>query len=427
MRRFLLISPYFPPSPVIGVKRALNLVRHLPAQGWDPVVLAAPPEGSQRATDLQALVPASTVVSRRYGGPFLGPPAPSRSPSAARSAAESTDPRALRRKFLTPFDRYVWFTPFALAEAIRLVRRHRPEVIVVNADPWSGLLVGHLLHRATGLPWIADLRDPWSLHPHKMALRPAISRDVVRRCEEAFFRSAAKVVLNAESAWAAYVDAYAGRIPTGRFTYIRNAYDETIFEPCAASPPSRFTLSYFGSFKPFVHSTAILEGFARFVSAGALTPESARLQIVGGHVPDAELSRHGLEPYVDRRPSVPLTRAQHVLKASSALMLVVEPNTPLVPGKLYDYLASRRPIVAISDNAEVSGILRETGAGLAVPHGDSAGTAQALDDVFSGRFIVEPDETALRRYSAETQAARFAEVLNAAATRSPPDRARRQG
>jgi hypothetical protein len=421
MRRFLLISPYFPPSAVIGAKRPLNFVRHLPKLGWEPVVLAAPPEGSKLDTDLLSLVPPSTIVSRRYRGAIAERRGARRRPSKRAAAGSSTRTLEVRTSYLTPLDRFVWWTPTAVKEGLRLIREHKLEAIVVNADPWSGLLAGHLLHRMTKLPWIADMRDPWSLHESKMSLRPAPSREAVRRLEARFLRTTAKTVLNCESAYRAYVRAYSDRIESDRFTYIRNAFDESIYETGSEEKRTPFTLTYFGSFKPFVGAEPILSGFGRFLQQRKLGPTDARLRVIGGPVFPEELSRHGIAGHVDLEPALPLPSALRALRAADAVTCVVEPTTPLViPGKLYDYLAARRPILAISANDEVNQIIERTRSGIVARFEDPEDAALALGRLYDGTYAFNPDLDAIREFAAPAQAERFAAVLDDAVCRRAP-------
>lgn len=325
---------------------------------------------------------------------------------------------SVRMRYLTPLDRYVWATPSAIWEGLRLIRTYRPDAIVVNAQPWSALLVGHWLHGLTKLPWVADLRDPWSLHASKMARRPALSRTVVKQLEETFFRSASKIVINCESAYHAYVNTYAGRISSERFTMIRNAFDKELYQDGSEARGSAFTVAYFGSFKPFVGAEPILASFAQFVRDRRLPPELARLRIIGGPVFPAELSKHGIERYVDLEPARPLPSALCALRSADVLTLVVEPTTPLViPGKLYDYLAARRPIFAISANDEVNSIIVKTRSGVVTPFNDTAAAAHQLGLLFDGAIPFAPDDEAVQQFDVKAQAERFAAVLDQVTSR----------
>ena len=441
MRRFLLISPYFPPLGVIGVKRALSWVRHLPAHGWQAVVLAAPVARGPVDEALARLVPATTPVAQAFRGEAssfgdllgeVGAEIAERWRGSWQPRPEPTNTTDLgRSSYLTPLDRYAWDVPAALAAARRLVREHRPDAIVVNADPWSGLVVGALLARRTGLPLVADLRDPWSLHAGKMALRPPLTRAAIRRIEAWVFRSATRVVLNSQAALDAYRAAYADALPAERFSCIRNAFDRALLglegvPPGGCAPhrpagatPEQFILAYFGQFRRLVPAEPLLEGVAHFVRDAQPTPERFQLRVIGGHVDPALPSSLGIEQYVERWPRVGLADGARMLEQASALALVADGRYPLVlPGKLYDYLAVGRPILAVSSHPEVDAIVRDTGAGLASPLADVEATGRALASLYRGTDLPLRDAAAVARYGVEHQALLMARELEAAASSS---------
>jgi len=444
-RPFLMIAPYFPPVGVSGAKRALHLARHLPQHGWQPVVLAAQPGLEPQDPRLAAAIPPELLVSRSYVGPLrpaLGRlaglrarlagavrrPGPSAQTKAGGQGPPSAPAPAARLmpwhpSYLTPFDRYLVDTPWGFAEGLRLIRRHALQAIHVCADPWAPLLTGWALASATGLPLVVDLRDPWSLQEAKMALRPPPTRWLLRRCERALFEQAARVVLNTEAARSAYVSAYAGRVPGERFVAIRNAFDRGLFsEPAQTeqSPDDPFVVLYFGRFRLFVGPEQLLEGFGRFVRRAGLSPAQARLRFVGGLRPQDRVrgAELGLDARVEERRPVPFVDSLQVLRSAHVLALVIEPNCPLqIPGKLYDYLAAGRPVLAVSANPEADRILADTQAGVAVPWGrpdEVAAGFERLHRQVRADGGWRPDEARLAPYAAASQARRFAAVLSEA-------------
>jgi hypothetical protein len=204
-----------------------------------------------------------------------------------------------------------------------------------------------------------------------MALRPAVSQAILRAYERRLFRRAAAVVLNTEAARDCYAEAYAGDIPTERFHFVRNAFDEGLFDTAPELPPDPvFTVMYFGTFRLFVEPEGLLRAFKRFVDDHAVAPGTARLRFVGGlraedHTRIAEM---GLTPFVDAVKSVPFRKSVGLLRQADVLSLVIQPDCTLqIPGKLYDYLGARRFILALSANTEVNGLLDRTGAGAGIP------------------------------------------------------------
>ncbi|MEZ4465060.1 MAG: glycosyltransferase [bacterium] len=429
MGTVLLISPYFPPMGVSGAKRALHLVRNLPAEGWRAVVLAARPVNERPDPSQLQDIPPEAVVDYGFNGrarPLLK--AWSERRKGSNSKEKAAKPAAGRggwprpawwpqdASFLTPFDRYLLDVPAGLRAARRLVRQHRPDVIHVSADPWSPLIVARQISREFRVPLVVDFRDPWSQHAGKMALRPAPAQAALRAFEAALFAGAARVVLNTEACRDAYVAAYAGRLPAERFTAIRNAFDEGLFAPGEPTPRSAFTVAYFGRFRRFVEPDALFDGFSRFVRAEGLAPGEATLQIIGGISPEHRERAHafGLAGYLEVTPPVPFRHSLPVLQSAHVLALVINPESHLqIPGKLYDYMAARRPILAVSANAEVDGILARTGTGLSARHGDAADIADKLRRL---RAAPEPlSADAVEPFSARTQARLMAGVYAAAA------------
>lgn len=441
-RTALLISPYFPPMGVSGAKRALHLARNLPAHGWRPVVLAAKPINERHDPTLDDCVPADTVVDYGVNGAIRPAMKARKAAKAARAKAASNKnrtsgkarirgaqlgpPPSMSAKgrprislpwdsaFVSPFDRYLLDVPATYRAAARLIEAHQPEVIHISCDPWSPLIVGRMLHRRFGLPLVVDFRDPWSQHAGKMALRPPPTRAALRRFEHGLFKDSAKVILNTDACRAAYVAAYAGRLPADRFTAIRNAYDEGLFLPGVPERRASFVVSYFGRFRKFVEPDALFEGFARFVA----TEGPAVLQIIGGLSDEhrAKATQFGIEEHLEVLPPVPFRESLPVLQSADVLAMVINPASHLqIPGKLYDYLAAGRPILAVSANAEADGILRDTRAGLSAPHGNPGAIATALTRLRHASF--SPDADAVESYSARTQAQRVAAVYRAATDR----------
>jgi glycosyltransferase involved in cell wall biosynthesis len=414
MPSVLVIAPYFAPMSVVGAKRPLMLVRHLPRFGWNPVVLTAPPGLENIDPSLSAAIPAGVPVVRRYG------PA-----GRARTAGPGTVPRERVRRllawdagYLTPFDRYLWSTPAAIRTALGLVREHRPRAIHVCADPWSPLLAGLALHRRTGLPLVVDLRDPWSLQASKMALRPPPTRWAVRAAESRIFRAASKIVLTAEECRAAYTEAYRNRVPGERFTVIRNAFDAGLFDDLPAEPSRGFSVLHFGHFRRLAPGEPLLRGFARFVARGGLSPEAVRLTLVGQIREEEQrlVSELGLDSFVDCRAPVPYRESLGLLRSADVLALVTMAGMALtIPAKLYDYFAARRPILAVTDQPEPARLISDAGAGLAARPDDPEAIAIALERLRARVAAAdrgEVSEQAVAPFRAEAQAERFAAVLD---------------
>jgi len=435
-RRLLLISPYFPPANVIGAKRAVNLVQGIQSStSWEVVVLASKPF---KTIDSNQALPLPEGLKVVYGfESFLRPFVkylvkliftPDHSKEKAvkkkpKNLAENSKPPKKKLSY-TPFDQYLWDVPGALKSGKKIIKEFKPDVIWVNADPWSGLLVGHLLSKRSGIPWIVDMRDPWTVFDKRMQQRPKLTRRIIYHYEKSFFESSSRIVFNTQNALAAYNTVYSKEL-SSKFTFIRNAFNKSLFDPETAKSDSRFQIGYFGSFRSFVSAEKVLEAFAHFVKKNQLSSDQVVL-VVNGGVDDQfwiNLEKSNIEEYVQVNKEVKVRDTLCLLKSWDVLLVMVSPDYKwMIPAKLYDYLAAQKPIIAISDNDEVNGIIKETQSGITVSFERTEAISKAFSTYYSaGKRSPLDNEELISRYGHGYQSSRFLEVLNEAVSKGTED------
>lgn len=414
LNNFLLISPKFPPSNAIGSKRALNIVRHLPRYGWHPVVLAAPALQQECDNSVMKLLPVNTIVSYQFTSVL---PEPSRPKQRTSNKTSLSKIIADRGPYYTPFDQYLSQVPAAIRAGKQLIRQYKPRLILVNADPWSGFIVGNSLSKWANIPWIADLRDPWSMHTFKMSLRPWLIRFLINYFESVFFHNAAKVILNTRMCSIAYQKKYRATLDNEHFTYIRNAFDPACYDkPQDSGGKNIFSLHYFGSFRNYQGPGHLFELFRQFVQKYKLNPDEAELVLYGEQrEEDLQLIQNMKIPaYIRLHESVSLTDTLFCLHYASVLVLIEGPNKRLqLPAKLYDYLAAKRPILALSDNDELAEIIHTTGSGLVANYHDPDDAMRKLERLYLDRNLSwRFNETGIINYSVDKQAGKFSGIFN---------------
>ena len=172
MKRVLVIAYYWPPSGGSGVQRWVKFCKYLPALGWEPVVYA-PLNADYPSLDpsFEAEVPASVEVLRgRIWEPYaayrqlLGGARASTQVTEISSGPKTWKQRLslwIRGNLFVPDPRVGWVRP-----SVKFLRKylaeHPVDVIVTTGPPHSVHLIGQRLHRALGIPWIPDFRDPWT-------------------------------------------------------------------------------------------------------------------------------------------------------------------------------------------------------------------------------------------------------------------------
>jgi hypothetical protein len=349
VRTVLYLSPYFPPMTRVGALRPLKFVRHLGRHGWRAVVLCDLRPGDERDPDLLRAVPEGTVVVRDYGR---------RARSAERVAPRPSHstrlPRFLDNPELVPLGEHALDLPHALRAGRALVREHRPDVILVNADPFAATLVGARLSRESGVPLVLDLRDPWALCELRRPMRPAPSRFLVDRLERRAVAAARVVSLNTERARSDYRTHYRD-LPPERFAMIRNHSDAELVSHGEHPGFDRFTLLHLGGFRRFISGDVLLDLLEELHHRGV---DAQRLQlVVTGSCPEqtlAEARRRGVQDMLRLHRHVPYLQLGPALAAADLLVTLLNPRTvQRLPTKLYDYATSRRPILAFGENPEL--------------------------------------------------------------------------
>jgi len=405
-RRVLVLAYYFPPVGGAGVQRTLKFVKHLAALGWDATVVSTRSRAyGARDASLLAEVPATTVVIRTMALPL------------ARYLAFALHRLRLQRlrAFVLWPDGGLGWMPFAFFAALRAVRRDRPEVVFSSSAPYGSHLVALLVSRLTRLPWVADFRDEWTANPHLIGQSRLLAR-LSERAERAITRRATKVVV------AASYFRLAGLVDDDpRRVEIVNGVDETDLpaEDAPGPPADRFVLAHVGTLYDLQDPSSALRALASLAASGAVDGSQVEVRLVGNvWVPNFE-PPPGVR--VETTGYVEHARAITEMHAATALLLYV-PAVSLAPsGKLFEYLASGRPLLCLTRPDNVASLLvKEWEAGVvADPHDEEAIEEALLELWRRWREDGLPDQAQVRartleQYSRRATAVRLAGVLDEA-------------
>jgi glycosyltransferase involved in cell wall biosynthesis len=259
------------------------------------------------------------------------------------------------------------------------VRREQIDVVLTTSPPGSVHLVGAAARKATGVRWVADLRDSLLAHPHRRAESTAV------RVKEKVEHGVARLVARSADAIVAVSDAIAEEAhaldPNGRVVTISNGSDFEDFAGLEYHRGERLRITHTGSFfgkrdpKPFLEALASsdVDAVARFVG--------------GFRSEDREWAeRRGLGDRMQLFPYVPRRRSLELQRDSEALLLLIPEaggrGRGVLSGKVFEYLAAERPIIAVvPPDGAAAELLRETGAGVVVAPNDIEGMRAALADL----------------------------------------------
>ncbi|NVM78319.1 hypothetical protein FHW83_004147 [Duganella sp. SG902] len=367
VKRVLMIAYHYPPlRGGSGIHRTLSFTQYLPQSGWEPLVLSVSPHAYPDC-DLAASAPAHRSF-----------------------ALDSARHLALRGHYpalLSQPDRWISWWLSAVPAGMRLIRRYQPSAVWSSYPIATAHLIGLTLHRLSGLPWIADQRDPmidqdYPPDPRRYRIHRWIERQAVRRGAAIICTTPGAVRdLNTR-----FGDEHAPRIKL-----IENGYDEASFIAAEmSSPPARparpFRLLHSGVIYPSERDPrALFEALARLRSAGAIHAASFRLILrASGHDDYLRGLLRGMEDMVELAPPLPYHQGlAEMLDADGLLLLQAANCNHQIPAKLYEYLRARRPLLALTHpEGDTACAVRRAGI-------DTIGRLDAADDIAAAltRFL----------------------------------------
>lgn len=334
--KLLMVAYEFPPCLSAGVQRTLKFAQHLPSHGWDPVVLTTN-GGAYARRDETLQVPTEVDVRRAW------------SFDASRRLAVSGRYLTITS---TP-DRYSSWYPFAVRKGRTAIRETAPAAIYSTYPVFTAHMVARNLARRSGLPWIADFRDPAPEHyePGYEALRLA------SRVDRAAIEEADVLIFATERMRELYLDRYRGCDP-GKAVVIENGYDEDRLEALSQAGRTTgetFDILHSGAIYPRGRDiTCLLEALAHGPSH---TPDGRliRLRLRGGRKSethekplDTRIEQLGLGERVQFLPPCSYNEALEEMGRSDALLLLQGRLFDYqIPGKAYEYAATDRPILTL--------------------------------------------------------------------------------
>jgi hypothetical protein len=355
-KKILMIAFHFPPmAGSSGIQRTISFARHLPRFGWEPLILTAHPRAYERVSGDQLLdLPPGTTVERAFA-----------LDSARHLAVLGRYPGFAARP-----DRWISWWLGAVPLGLKMIRRHRPHALWSTYPLATAHKIGHTLQRLSGLPWIADFRDPMAQDGYPVD--PATWRSF-KAIEERALRRASCCVFVAPGAARTYAERYPD-VPQTRLAVIQNGYDDESFTRLAGSAqdrgpllPGKFTLLHSGIVYPSERDpTELFRALRLMLDDGRLKPGELCIRLrAPSH--EALLSRliegFRVAEVVELAPPIPYRCAlQEMMRADGVLVLQAANCNEQIPAKVYEYLRCRRPVLALTDPAgDTAGLLREAG------------------------------------------------------------------
>jgi glycosyltransferase involved in cell wall biosynthesis len=399
-KRILLISYHAPPSNEVGALRWAGMAPHFAARGWGFDILALDPAAlrSRNESLLGALPPGTRlfgipddlpafdrVVDRvvdlrrrvRAGLKVSVPP-----PAGAELASDSTRRPLTRRSVVNAF--HAWREYAVGARWARRAAKAGRGIFVPGVHRWVASTAppqmshegGRLLSVWTGLPFLADFRDPWRFSEW-VSLGPAWLR-LAERYEVPVVAQSTLTVVNVEPVRRIMQEAY----PNARVVTITNGVDEA---PIPAAPSGRrFIIGYPGGIYLGRDPAPVFEAVGMMVRELDLRPEQLGLEFMGFFEPHVEArlvqlaAAHGIEPFVAVHPGRPRPEALQFMTTCAVLVALQQGSDLAIPAKLFEYMRYPAWLLVVAGRESATAQLLAGTTALVHDPADTAGIRAAL-------------------------------------------------
>jgi hypothetical protein len=421
MRRVLLVAYHYPPSRESGALRPRGLAKYLQEFGWNVDVLTprlpGPRPGNVFETDYVDVVAQWKRRLRLHPTKGLRDQLNLSPPPSVRSRSLQADLIGAARWALTYPDPLKGWARFAVA-ALEQFRGRGIDAIISTAPPLVCHMVGMRAKQVLNCPWIADYRDLWNVEADTLEDQKGFVGTLQRRTERKVL-AGCDALVSVSGPWA---ERLKQRYPSKPVHAITNGFDpdETRNDDCQLAP--KFSITHTGMlYQGRRDPSALLETLRELIDAGQIDASDLLLRFYGPIEPFLQplLKRYGLEAVTELRAAVPRPEVL-ALQRESQLLLILSWSGPNEngghTGKVFEYLAARRPILAIGGARGVlTELLEETKSGLHVI--SKAQLRQFIVGAYSeykrqGYVTDHGDITVIDKYSQREMSSRFADVLN---------------
>ena len=389
-KKLLMISYYWPPAGGVVTYRLLKFIKFLQPLGWH-ITVYVPQNPLYESVDprLEAQIPPGVTVIRH---PIVEPLAWLRSLakkgnannatlSAQSSKASSLARLALwtRGNLFIPDARALWIGP-----SVRFLRRylhdHPVDLLFSTAPPHTTTVIAQRLKQRTHIPWVADFRDPWTQADYLQwfpLTRWAWQKH--RRLEQRALQQA-DLILNVSEAWKEDLE----RVGARNVEVIYSGYDPEDFAPLSRTVPDKFVITHAGLLGYDRLPEQLFAVLQKLTLEDSSFADKLSLQLVGDVDEQVVSCAHSYElaPYL-RCPGVVSREETLQLLMNSSVLLVLLNHAPnakgRVPGKLFEGLASGKPILCLGPtDSDAATIVRRADAGEGVDYTDSDSIEECL-------------------------------------------------
>lgn len=357
-KKVLVITYYWPPAGGIAVQRWVKFSKYLNEFGWEPIIFTVS-NGQYQLIDQSMLldVPKNiTVIKRQIWEPyslyrFLAKEKKriSQNPDEIKPGEKTSLMKKIsvwiRSNLFIPDARMFWINP-SVKFLNRYLKENKVDAVVSTGPPHSAHLIALALKKRNKISWLADFRDPWTNmdYYHELNLTSWADRKHHRLEKEVLSRADAVTVVGNGMRME-----FEGK-GRGKIFVVTNGFDEADFGEIDTEVDKDFSLLHMGSFFARINPVGLWDALAQLKRESHPLIKKLKLKLTGRVAPAVieSIRKNGLEEFLEVKPFCKHQEAIREMKKAAILLLCVFEETKfVVTGKLFEYLATQRPILYV--------------------------------------------------------------------------------
>lgn len=423
MKRALIITYYWPPAGGPGVQRWLKFVKYFREFGIEPIVyIPQNPNYPLIDVNFEKEIPLDIEIIKqpiaepyRFANIFSKKKTKDISSGIISNKNPSTLEKLMlyiRGNFFIPDARVGWVKP-SVKYLSEYIPKNSIDFLITTGPPHSLHLIGMQLKKQLGIKWLADFRDPWtSIHYHKSLLLNKTSEKKHKKLEAAVLNNASRVVVTSPTTKAEFES-----ITNTNIDVVTNGYD--VFGPVETSLDIKFSISHIGSLLSERNPEILWDVLKEISKEDSHFKNCLQLKFAGVI---SEEVKNSLQEYGLLENALFLGYISHSealkLQLQSQLLLLIEINSvdtrAIIPGKLFEYLAAKRPVIALGpEKSDIKSIIEETHSGFFFDYSEKKSMKHQILKCFEDYKIskLSISSKGIEKYSRKVLTSKMASIL----------------
>ncbi|MFE3866715.1 glycosyltransferase family 4 protein [Flavobacterium sp. LS2P90] len=424
-KKILIITYYWPPAGGPGVQRWLKFVKYLPDFGIQPVVYI-PENPTYPITDenlVKEVSDKAIILKQKIFEPYQL--ASFFSKNKTKKISSGIIPNQKKQSFLDktllwirgnlfiPDARVFWVKP-SVSFLEKYIQENNIDTIITSGPPHSLHLIGLELKQKLNIKWFADFRDPWTTIGYHKSLR--LSNYAAKKhkaLEHQVLNSADTIIVTSKTTKTEFE-----AITSKPIAVITNGYDDENVEKQILD--TKFSLAHIGSFLSERNPFILWESLVELINEIPDFNSHLEIKLIGAVSQEVleSISQFGLNSYLNNLGYVSHSEAIVHQRKSQALLLIEinsEDTKSIVPGKLFEYMVSNRPIIAIGPkDSDFAEIIMNTNTGVFLDYSEKRRLKSVISD-FYNQFLqgkLQSNGVGLQKYSRKNLTKELVQLIN---------------